>query len=127
MTTRTAWRWSRRLALACLCLGAASVVAVAQDPAVVAPKVIKVKLDNERVRVLEDISNPGDVEPMHSHPANIVYVITGGKVRFTFPDGTTKEAELKAGDTLFRDPVTHAAANIGKTQVHLIIVELKKP
>jgi beta-alanine degradation protein BauB len=100
---------------------------MAQDPAVVAPKAIKVKFENERVRVLEDISEPGDVEPMHSHPANVVYVITGGKVRFTFPDGTTNEAELKAGDTLFRDPVVHASANIGKTQVHLIIVELKKP
>jgi quercetin dioxygenase-like cupin family protein len=127
MTSRGALRGAGRLAVvACLCCGLMGAAALAQDPAVVAPKAIKVKFENERVRVLEDISTPGDKEPMHSHPANVVYVITGGKVRFTFPDGKTAVAEIKDGDTLYREAVTHAAENIGTTTVHLIIVELKK-
>ena len=117
----------RACGLGILGLALAAAGAPAQDPAQVAPNAIKVKLDNERVRVLEDISNPGDKEPMHSHPANVVYVISGGKVRFTFPDGKTAVAEVKTGDTLFRPPVTHAAENIGTTQLHMIIVELKQP
>ncbi len=35
--------------------------------------------------------------------------------------------EFKTGDTLWREPVTHSAENIGTTQLHAIIVELKKP
>jgi oxalate decarboxylase/phosphoglucose isomerase-like protein (cupin superfamily) len=99
----------------------------AQDAAVVTPKVVKVKLDNEHVRVLEAISNPGDKEGMHSHPANVVYVVAGGKLRISTPDGKTNVLDLKTGDVLYRAPVTHAAENIGTTKVDVIIVELKTP
>jgi hypothetical protein len=99
----------------------------AQDAEKATPKVVKLKLENERVRVLEALSNPEDKENMHSHPANIVYIIEGGKLRITTSDGKTTEVEFKAGDTLWREPVTHAAENIGTTRFHAIIVELKKP
>jgi mannose-6-phosphate isomerase-like protein (cupin superfamily) len=99
----------------------------AQDAEKATPKVVKLKLENERVRVLEALSNPGDKENMHSHPANIVYVIEGGKLRITTSDGKTSEVEFKAGDTIWREPVTHAAENIGTTRFHAIIVELKQP
>src|SRR6185295_16130373 len=99
----------------------------AQDAEKATPKVVKLKLENERVRVLEALSNPGDKELMHSHPANVVYIIEGGKLRITTPDGKTSEVEFKAGDTLWREPVTHKAENIGTTRFHAIIVELKQP
>jgi hypothetical protein len=38
----------------------------------------------------------------------------------------TTEGELKTGDALYRDPLTHAAENIGNTTMHMILVELKK-
>jgi hypothetical protein len=69
----------------------------------------------------------GDKELMHSHPTNAVYVIEGAKLRMTTPDGKSTDVELKTGDTLWREPVTHAAENIGKTTFHAIIIELKKP
>jgi quercetin dioxygenase-like cupin family protein len=100
---------------------------LAQDAAQVTPKVVKVKLENERVRVLETISHPGDKELTHSHPANIIYVIEGGTLRITTADGKTKDVTFKTGDTLWREPVTHSAENIGKTTLHAIIVELKQP
>ena len=34
-------------------------------------------------------------------------------------------AEFKAGDVLFRDPLTHWAENIGNTTLRLVLVELK--
>ncbi len=99
--------------------------AAGQDAAAVSPTVVKVKFANARVRVLETISHPGDHEGWHSHPANIVYVIAGGKLRITTPDGKSNEVEFKTGDTLYRDPVIHAAENIGTTTLHAIIVELE--
>jgi quercetin dioxygenase-like cupin family protein len=126
MTTRKrVSRWCPLAAILCAALAAAALLA--QDAALVSPKVVKVKLDNDRVRVLEVISQPGDKEGVHSHPATLVYVVSGGKLRVSFADGTKRDIELATGDTVYREPVTHSAENIGTTTVHQIIVELKKP
>jgi len=97
----------------------------AQDPAVVNSKTIKVKFENDRVRVLEAELPPGTKEQVHSHPAYVIYVLAGGKVRNYAADGKTTETELKTGEVLYRDPLTHAAENIGTATMHLILVELK--
>jgi quercetin dioxygenase-like cupin family protein len=97
----------------------------AQDPAIVNARTIKVKLENDRVRVLEAELPPGVKEQVHSHPAYVIYVLAGGKVRNYAADGKTTEAELKTGDVLYREPLTHAAENIGNTTMHFILVELK--
>lgn len=96
-----------------------------QDPATVNAKTIAVKLDNPRVRVLQAKLKPGEKEQVHSHPASVVYVIEGGKIRNHASDGTVVEAEFKAGDVLYRDPLTHWAENIGNTTIRLVLVELK--
>ena len=96
-----------------------------QDPLVVNSKTIILKLENSRVRVLEATLKPGDKEKLHSHPAYVIYVIAGGKVRNHGVDGTTNEIEFKTGDVVYRDPVTHWAENIGKTTIRLELVELK--
>jgi quercetin dioxygenase-like cupin family protein len=99
----------------------------AQDAATVTPKVVKVRLENDRVRVLDFISDPGDREGWHSHPAFVVYVVTGGTLRINTPDGKSNDVEFKIGDIRYREPVTHTTENIGKTQLHAIIVELEAP
>ncbi|HXH90555.1 MAG TPA: cupin domain-containing protein [Thermoanaerobaculia bacterium] len=99
----------------------------AQDAATVTPKVVKVKLENEHVRVLDFMSEPGDKEDWHFHPAFVVYVVTGGTLRITTPDGKSEDVVFKAGDILYREPRTHRTENIGKTTLHAIIVELKSP
>ena len=101
--------------------------APAQDPAVVNAKTIRVKLENARVRVLEATLAPGQKEELHSHPAYVIYVIAGGKVRNHGVDGKTSETVFTAGDTIYRDPLTHWAENIGTTTMHMILVELKNP
>ena len=97
----------------------------AQDPLVVNSKTIVLKLENSRVRVLEATLKPGDQERTHSHPAYVIYVIAGGKVRNHAADGTVTEAEFRAGDVIYRDPITHWAENIGNTTIRLELVELK--
>ena len=97
----------------------------AQDPAAVNSKTIKVKFENERVRVLEAELPPGVKEQVHSHPAYVIYVLAGGRYRNYAADGKTTEGELKTGEVVYRDPLTHAAENIGNTTMHMILVELK--
>lgn len=114
-------------ALVLFVLAAAAVrAAVAQDPAVVNARTIKVTLDNSRVRVMEATLKPGDKEQMHAHTTPyVVYVIGGGVVRNHNPDGTTSETTFTPGQTLYRDPVTHWSENIGKTTVRTLVIELK--
>jgi len=120
----------------CLLLGAAASGllvfagfgnALGQDPAVVNARTIRVKLENSRVRVFEAVLKPDEREQLHSHPAYVVHVIAGGRIRSHGTDGKTTEYELVTGDTLYRDPITHWAENIGSTTIHLVVVELKEP
>jgi quercetin dioxygenase-like cupin family protein len=98
----------------------------AQDPLVVNSSTIALKLENARVRVLEATLKPGDKEKTHSHPAYVIYVIEGGRVRTHGTDGSVVEADFKTGDVIYREAVTHWAENIGKTTIRLELVELKK-
>jgi quercetin dioxygenase-like cupin family protein len=104
-----------------------SMLITAQDAATVTPKVVKVKLENERVRVLEFLSEPGDKEGWHSHPAFVVYVVSGGTLRIQTPDGRSNDVEFNTGDVRWREPMIHATENIGRTPLHAILVELKTP
>ena len=100
-------------------------VRTTQDPLVVNANSIALKLENSRVRVLEATLEPGVKEKLHSHPAYVIYVIAGGKVRTHNADGTVTEAEFKPGDVIYREPITHWAENIGNTTIRLELVELK--
>ena len=106
-------------------LAAAPEPAASLDPAVVNAKTIRVTFENDRVRVLEARLKPGDKEKLHHHPAYVIYVIEGGKTRNHMENGDTSEVEMKAGDTIYREPLTHWAENIGTTTIRLILVELK--
>ena len=103
----------------------ASGAALSQDPTVVNPTTVHARLDNARVRVLESVLEPGQREKLHSHPACVMYVIEGGKVRSHAADGTTSEIEIATGATVYREPVTHWTENIGTTTIRIMLVELK--
>lgn len=102
-----------------------SSVVSAQDPAIVNAKTISVKLENDRVRVLEAVIKPGEREQLHSHPASVFYVVSGGKIRNHASDGKTSEQTVNTGDVVYRDPLVHWAENIGTTTIHVILIELK--
>ena len=104
-------------------LGAAT--ALAQDPVKLSPQFYQVLLDNEHVRVLEFHAKAGDKEPMHYHPAGVVYVQTSGKARFTTPGGRSDEREFKAGTVLWADSVRHGYEYLGPGRVRVLIVEMK--
>ena len=89
-----------------------------------APNQTKVLMENDKVRVIKVTNKKGDKIPMHSHPDLVVYVVKGGKIRFTNADGKVIEAESKTGDATFRPAVTHAHEHL--TDGEAIVVELKK-
>jgi quercetin dioxygenase-like cupin family protein len=97
----------------------------AQDPAVVNAKTIRVRFENDHVRVLEATLPPGVKEQVHSHPAYVIYVLEGGRYRNYAADGKITEGTFNTGDVIYRDPLTHAAENISDKPMHLILVELK--
>src|SRR6266853_3720886 len=90
--------------------------AYAQDPVKTSPQYYKVLLENDQVRVLEYRPKAGEKEAMHSHPAGVVYVLSGATLKFSYPDGGTEERAAATGEAIWRDPVTHAVENIGKTK-----------
>jgi quercetin dioxygenase-like cupin family protein len=115
----------KRICILICVLAVAGLVRGDQDPAQVNAKTIGLKLENQRVRVLEATLKPGDKENTHSHPAYVIYVIAGGKFRNHAADGTVTDGEFKTGDVIYRDPVTHWAENTGNTTIRLVLVELK--
>lgn len=100
-------------------------VVTAQDPLPLYPENYHVILENGSVRVLDFMLRKGAREAMHAHPAHVVYVVSGFRIRFTLPGGRTVVRETKAGDVLYSDAVTHASENIGDGDAHGILVELK--
>ena len=95
------------------------------DPLTAASNVYKLLNENDKVRVLEVVSKPGDIAKMHHHPDHVLYVLKGGKVSLT-SGGETQDMEVKTGSVLFLDAQDHEMKNIGKTTIDLIVVELKK-
>ncbi|HEX9136032.1 MAG TPA: hypothetical protein VF905_03695 [Nitrospirota bacterium] len=99
--------------------------AMAQDLAKVSPDA-KVLFENDRVRVLDVQHQPGGKEPMHAHPAYVAYSFTNATAKTTFPDGKTVVKDRKAGTATWGDPVTHSVENVGTTEFHMLVIELKK-
>ena len=101
--------------------------ALAQDPVALYPENYQVLHENDRVRVIDFQLKRGATERAHHHRQHVVYVLQGFRIRFTFPDGSTALRETQTGDVLFSEEVTHASENIGDTDAHGILVELKDP
>lgn len=114
-----------RLLLTSLALVMSAGVAAAQDPVPLYPDNYKVLLENERVRVLDFQLKKGAKENFHAHPAAVTYVLAPFKIRFTFPDGTLRIREAKAGDVFYGDALVHVSENIGETDAHGLLIEMK--
>lgn len=97
----------------------------APDPTVVAANVYKLLLENDRIRVFDVVFKPGQVAVMHSHPDHLVYVMKDATLKLAFPNGTSQEISVKAGQALFLGAQAHETTNVGATEAHNLVVELK--
>lgn len=75
----------------------AAPIAFAQDPVKVDAKHYSVMLDNDQVRVLKIRYGVKEKSVMHEHPASVVVFLTGSKVKFTLPDGSSVDSGGKGG------------------------------
>ena len=90
-----------------------------------APNVYRQLMENNRVRVLDLRFKPGEKAAMHMHPDHVVYVLNDQKLRLTRSNGQKKDFDLKAGQVLWIDAESHATENLGKTETHSLVIELK--
>ena len=97
----------------------------AQDAVKVDPKHYKVEFENDEIRVLRISYGPGEKSVMHEHPDAFAIFLTEIDGKFTFPDGTTQDNNLKAGTTLWTPAGKHLPENVGDKPFELILVELK--
>jgi hypothetical protein len=102
------------------------------DAVIAAPESHRVLLDNERVRVLEVMIEPGTREPEHTHhalsvmlidqPAHIKYYV-GNELRFESPQAPDSTPGIQVH---WMDPEgPHSVENIDQHRYHAIRVELK--
>ncbi|MDQ1451202.1 MAG: hypothetical protein QOK38_1068 [Acidobacteriaceae bacterium] len=97
----------------------------AQDAAKADPAHYKVLSENDQVRILKVHYGRGEKSVMHSHPDSVAVYLSNAKVKMTFSDGKTQEAEVKAGEAQFTPAATHLPQNIGTKEVEMILVELR--
>ena len=88
------------------------------------PTHCKILKEEGKVRVIDYTAKAGDKIAMHSHPAHVVYVLQGGKTKFTMADNSVKEVDTKPGDVMINPATVHAADHL--TDVHVIIMEMKQ-
>ena len=96
------------------------------DPVSVSPGIFAVILENEQVRVVEYVLEPGQRDQWHTHPPKVSYVLAGGSLRIRTEDGNSFIVEETSGTASWMNSLgRHYAENVGKTSVRILLVEPK--
>jgi hypothetical protein len=97
------------------------------DALLVAPNVYKLAFENERIRVLSFVTEPGQKWPLHSHPDSLTVSLSEYSVRNLSPGQAPTERHSKSGDVRWIPATAHLGENTGSTEMRGVIVELKDP
>lgn len=97
----------------------------------------KVLIDNEKVRVTEYLSQPGQPvcgKGQHSHPDHLTILLTDAKVKTTYSDGQSQTETFTAGKHLYTVDKKGAAENFpaegafwAKAETHAVVNVSDKP
>lgn len=93
------------------------------DVARLAPEVITVLAEDERVRVLKLTAKSGDKLPRHRHPYTVIHVLKSGAMRFTNDAGEVSQSYLKAGEVILQGAITHSQEVLDS--IDAILIEIK--
>jgi hypothetical protein len=85
----------------------------------------KVLFENEKYRVVETRSKPGQKNEMKARQDRVIYSFNAGKGRVHYPDGKTEDVEYKAGEVRFRKAGTSQTENIGKAETRNLVITAK--
>ncbi len=104
----------------------------ARDAVIAAPENHRLMLENERVRVLETIVQPGEIVPLHTHRWPAVHhilswsdIVRRGPTGEVEVDTRGKPAPTVPGATWAGPLGPHTLENVGPGVVHVVSVELK--
>lgn len=116
-----------RCVLASLVLTTTAVLASddALDPTETDADKYRTILENEEVRVLEYRDEPGDRTAQHHHPRFVLYALSAFEREVTLPDGKVLQRKFVPGDVMWSDAQTHIGHNVGQSDTHVILIELK--
>jgi quercetin dioxygenase-like cupin family protein len=98
---------------------------IALDPVVIDPKYHSVLLENQFVRAIRTVLEPGIKSPLHEHPHYVVVYLTELHTTMKLGDGREVDNPRRKGEIGWRDSMKHETLNIGKETAAEIQVELK--
>jgi quercetin dioxygenase-like cupin family protein len=96
-----------------------------RDPVATDGDKYKLVLENERVRVLEYRDSPGQRTSPHYHPDYVLCSLNAFKRKLTLSGGRTVTIEVQPGQVTWGKAQSHIGENIGETETHVLIIELK--
>ena len=125
---------TRRSLLAAAALTAVAATAVARtqsaddalDPVRVASDTHTIAFENAFVRVLDVRIPAGKTEPRHRHPHGLSVYLTDWEARVTVDGRAPQVNQRKTGTVAWSDATIHTVENVGKTDGHVMRIELKR-
>jgi quercetin dioxygenase-like cupin family protein len=96
------------------------------DAVKVAPDSHKIALENPFVRILDVHVGPGKIEPRHAHPHGLSVYFTDWDAKVTVDGKAAEVHHRKAGTFAWSEAVIHTVENVGKTEGHILRIELKQ-
>jgi hypothetical protein len=89
--------------------------------------VVKVFLDNDKVRVFQVTYRPGDASPSVERPLRVIRVLKGGTLTLIYPDGKREKLAWKTGEVKVREATpAYSPKNEGQSNIVLYVVYVKK-
>jgi quercetin dioxygenase-like cupin family protein len=97
----------------------------ALDPVRISPDTHTIAFENAFVRVLDVRLPAGKVEPRHRHPHGMSVYFTDWEAKITVDGREPQVNQRKAGTFAWSDAVVHTVQNVGKSEGHVLRIELK--
>ena len=95
------------------------------DPVVVAGDTHKLAFENTFVRVLDVHLPPGKIEPRHHHPHGLSVYFSDWDAKVQVDGAAAETRHRQNGTFAWNEAVIHTVQNVGKTEGHILRVELK--
>ena len=95
------------------------------DPVQTDAKHHRVEFENAHIRVLRAHYGAHEKSPMHSHPANIVIGLSGGRIRVTDAAGNATEGLVTEHSIGNGPALIHSVENLTDMPYEVVVIELK--
>ena len=89
-------------------------------------RLANVRLENDAVKVIEVMLEPGEEAPMHVGTRRVVYSLSDYEVTFNTPEQPKKSQQFEEGNLHWHVGGEHSVTNSGDTPAEMLLVEFKK-